>query len=167
MKEKAAPSGLGGWLVIPMLGLIILPLKLGFILVTVHVPIFTEGYWEVLTTPGEEAYHALWGPLLIFETVGNAIFLAAAIILLVLFFQKHHQFPKWMIIFLAANLAFIAIDFFVADLIPVIAENPDPESLKELVRSAVGAAIWIPYFLKSTRVKNTFTKGLREQLDPQ
>ena len=59
MNQKAEPSGLGGWLILPMLGLIFLPIKLGAMLATIYYPIFSEGYWEVLTTPESEAYHAL------------------------------------------------------------------------------------------------------------
>lgn len=164
MNQKAEPSGLGGWLILPMLGLIFLPFRLGVMLMTTHYPIFSEGYWEVLTTPGTEAYHALWAPLLIFEILGNSLFLVFSIILLVLFFQKHQRFPKLMILFLAANLAFIGIDFFASDLIPAVAAESDPESTKELIRTIVAAAIWIPYFLKSVRVKNTFTRGIIEQV---
>jgi hypothetical protein len=160
MNQKKEPSGLGGWLILPMLGLIFLPFKLGAMLATTFWPIFSEGSWEVLTTPGGEAYHALWAPLLIFEIIGNSTFLIAAIVLLVFFFQKYHRFPKLMILFLSLNLAFVGIDFFAVDLIPTAAAEPDPESTKELIRVFVGAAIWIPYFLKSVRVKNTFTNGM-------
>lgn len=162
MNQKAEPSGLGGWLILPMLGLIFLPIKLGAMLATTYYPIFSEGYWEVLTNPGSEAYHALWAPLLIFEIVGNSGFLIGAIVLLVFFFQKHHRFPTLMIWFLGLNLAFVGIDFFAADLIPAVAAAPDPESTQELIRAITGAAIWIPYFLKSVRVKNTFTNGMSE-----
>jgi hypothetical protein len=132
-------------------------------LVTVYFPIFAEGYWGILTTPGAEAYHPLWAPLLIFEISGNLIFLFWSIVLLVLFFQKHYRFPRMMIVYLAANLAFVGIDFFVADSIPAVAAEPDPESTREFIRTIISAAIWIPYFLRSVRVKNTFTKGLIEQ----
>jgi hypothetical protein len=163
MNQKTEPSGLGGWLILPMLGLMFLPFKLGAMLAVNYYPIFSEGYWEVLTTPGSEAYHALWAPLLIFEIAVNSIFFISAIVLLVFFFQKHHRFPKLIIWFLGLNLAFVGIDFFAADLIPAVASEPDPESTKELIRTIVGAAIWIPYFLKSVRVKNTFTNGMIEQ----
>jgi len=163
MNQKAEPSGLGGWLILPMLGLIFLPIKLGAMLVMTYYPIFSEGYWEVLTTSGTEAYHALWAPLLIFEIVGNSGFFIGAIVLLVFFFQRHLRFPTLMIWFLSLNLAFVGIDFLAADLIPAVAAEPDPESTKELIRTVAGAVIWIPYFLKSVRVKNTFTNGMIEQ----
>ena len=164
MKEETEPCGIGGWLILPMLGLIIAPIRLGILLLTTYVPIFTEGSWEVLTTPGSDSYHSLWAPLLTYEIAGNIVYIVASIVLLVLLFRKHYSFPKWMIIFYATNLAFVGIDFVLADLIPAVAAQQNPESLKELVRTMVGAAIWIPYFIKSQRVQNTFTTGRIEQI---
>jgi len=163
MREKREPCGIGGWLILPMLGLIIVPIRLGALMFSTYVPIFTEGAWNVLTTPGSGSYHSLWAPLLLLEIASNIVFIVASIILLIIMFRKHYSFPKWMIIYFAANLAFVGIDFFAGDLIPAIAAKQDPESLKELIRSVVGAAIWIPYFTKSQRVQNTFTAGRVEK----
>ena len=91
------------------------------------------------------------------------MFLVAAIVLLVLFFKKNYRFPKLIVWFFALNVAFGVIDFFLGGLIPAVAAEPDTFSMKELIRGVVGAAIWIPYFLKSVRVRNTFTNGIIEQ----
>lgn len=164
MKEITEPCGIRGWLILPVIGLIITPIRLVALLLTTYVPIFTEGTWEMLTAVESDFYHSLWAPLLIFEIIGNIVFIIASIVLLVLLFRKHYSFPKWMIIYYAANLAFVGIDFFAGDLIPAVAADQDPESLKELIRSVVGAAIWVPYFAKSRRVQNTFTAGRVEQV---
>ena len=73
--DQAKPNGLKGWLILPMLGLILTPIRLSIALVTIYAPIFTNGIWNVLTNPNNEAYHKLWAPLLIFEVIGNSAFL--------------------------------------------------------------------------------------------
>ena len=88
--RDAGPVGLGGWLVLVALGLFITPLRVGAILQTDLLPIFTEGYWPLLTSPSSDAYHPLWAPLLIFETAGNFAVVAASIVALVLFFPVGH-----------------------------------------------------------------------------
>ena len=156
--DKAEPKGLGGWLILPLIGLIVSPIRMAISLNNDFLPIFQEGYWEVLTTPGSEAYHHLWGPLITFEIVGNLLFIVFALILIFLFFTKAPIFPSLFIIYIIANLLYVVGDFFFANLIPAVASESDPGSIKELFRTAVGAAIWIPYFKMSKRVKNTFVK---------
>jgi len=154
--ENGDPRGLGGWLILPLIGLFVLPIRFVASLINDFLPIFQEGYWEILTTPGTEAYHHLWAPLITFEIVGNAFFIIFDIILVFLFFTKSHRLPTLMIAFLSLNLLFVVSDFFFANLIPAVAAESDPESVKELGRAIIGAMIWIPYFLVSKRVKNTF-----------
>ncbi|MEA1994815.1 MAG: DUF2569 domain-containing protein [Campylobacterota bacterium] len=151
-------EGIGGWLILPIIGLIITPIRVTLLMFKDLAPIFTEGYWNVLTTPGSEAYHPLWASLIIFESVGNIVFIIFPIVLLVFLFRKSKLLPKLMISCLVLNLLFVASDFFLSDLIPAIAEQNDSGSIKELARTVILAVIWIPYFLVSKRVKQTFVK---------
>ena len=145
-------------MILPAIGLFILPVRLAISLNNDFMPIFQQGYWEILTTPGTEAYHPLWAPLLIFEMSGNVFFIFFDIVLIFLFFSKSCRFPVLFITLLTLNLLFVISDFFLADLIPAVAAENDPEALKEVARTIIGALIWIPYFLVSKRVKNTFVR---------
>jgi hypothetical protein len=155
-EKTEPPKGIGGWLIFVVIGLIISPIRVAYLLATTHWPIFLDGTWEVLTTPGSEAYHPLWAPLVIFEIIGNLGVIALAVVTLWHLVRKSRHTPKLAIIWLAWTAIFIAVDFFAADLIPAVAAESDPGSDRELVRSLVSAAIWIPYFLVSKRVKATF-----------
>jgi len=66
--------------------------------------------------------------------------------------------PRLVIIFLLANLAFVIVDYFLAMRIPLVASMPDESTPTQIARPAVSCAIWIPYFLRSKRVRNTFGK---------
>lgn len=157
-EETKSYEGIRGWLVLPLIGLFINPIRISLLVFKDLVPVFTEGHWNVVTTPGSGAYHPLWAPLIIFECVGNGAFVIFSIVLLVLFFGKSRLLPKLMMFFLVLNFLFVAADFFFADLIPAVAEQSNPQDVKELARSIVGAIIWVPYFFVSKRVKQTFVK---------
>ena len=151
--------GLGGWLILVAIGLFISPIRLAVTMMNDLLPIFQlEGYWDFLTTPESEVYHRLWGPLIVFEIIGNAFFIICSIILIFLFFTKSHRFPTLMIVFIASNFLFVISDFFLADLIPAVASEDDGEFVKEVFKTITSAMIWIPYLLSSKRVKNTFVK---------
>lgn len=162
--RKDHTSGIGGWLILPMLGLIISPIRLGYILLTVHLQIFTSGAWPVLTTPGSDAYHPLWAPILFFEIFANTALMCLSVALLILLFAKSHHFPRWMIAFYIASFCILAIDQSLGQQIPFVAAQEDPTSTRELIRSIIAMAIWIPYFIKSERVRNTFLEPSNQPL---
>jgi len=152
-------SKIGGWLILITLGLIVAPIRISLLVFNDLLPVFKPEIWSVLTTPGSEAYHPLWKPLLIGELVGNLLFVAFSVILVVLLFQRKRIFPKLAIAYLVSNLIFVVADAYVVTLIPVAkAQGFDSATIKEITRSVVGAAVWVPYFMVSKRVKGTFTR---------
>ncbi len=147
---------IGGWLILVAIGLIFTPIRLLVVIVKDLLPVLSGDTWSRLTTPGTESYHVLWAPLLIFEIVGNCLFVLFPIIVAIFFFQKRTFVPRLIIVLLLTNLIFVTIDYFAADLIPFIAKQEDMGSLIELLRVFIASLIWVPYFLISKRVKGTF-----------
>ncbi|HET9864089.1 MAG TPA: DUF2569 domain-containing protein [Steroidobacteraceae bacterium] len=158
IESGSGPVGLSGWLVVVCLGLILTPLRLGIYLVQTYPPIFRDGTWQTLTTPGPAPYHPFWGPLLVLEMVSDCLFIAATVYLLFLFFMKSWRFPKIYIGYLVANVAFLVMDALAVHV--VLPGRPlfDATSGGDLGRSVIGAAIWIPYMSMSRRVRNTFVQ---------
>jgi hypothetical protein len=154
--SQEGPSGLGGWLIFPALGLVKTPFHLGLTFLQIYVPIFTDGTWEILTTPGSDQYHAMLAPLLIFESLAHLGFIIAAIALIILFFRKSRLFPKIYIVVVLINPCVIVLDAWLSSF--VITDEPmlDPDTTTELAISLVNVAIWVPYMMVSKRVRNTF-----------
>jgi hypothetical protein len=157
-----------GWLFLVAIGVVISPLRIisGFIMT--FVPIFTQGTWKVLITPGTEAYNPLWVPLLAFEITYNLAMSIATIFMVVLFFRYHRLFPRLYIILMILPLLVLPFDSWLITFI--MPGNPvfDESTLKELAKGAIGAAIWVPYMFKSKRVKATFIRGAApKRMNPQ
>lgn len=142
-------NGIGGWLILPAIGLVISPFMSLHGIFIVDLPVlFGDRYSAFLNG------HPAFSGLLVFEIMGNAIFLAGAVGLNFLLYKKKRIFPICMI-------AYFAINFFLllADHLATRALLPSTDSnsgTMAVVRAFVGAAVWIPYFLVSRRVKATF-----------
>ena len=160
------PHGLGGWLILVGIGLVVTAIRLPVSLATTFFPLFTQGQWAALTTPGSKVYHPLWAPLLICETLGTLLFAVLAAALLFLFFSKSRWFPRIFIVYVISILLFDIADFFLVNRIPAAAAQHDFDPVMEIVRAILASAIWVPYMLVSKRVKNTFGKpGARPKVE--
>ncbi len=136
-------NGIGGWLILVALGLAIVPFN------SLHgmyrdFRLLFGGSRAVL-----ESFHGL-AALILFEAITNTIFFFSLIGLNILFYRKSKAFPGWMITFLCGQLLVVLVDHLAA-----MRFSPSANAIS-LLRSFVGAALWIPYYMRSIRVKETF-----------
>jgi len=154
------PKGIGGWLVLPTLGLLISPLRFGFQFYSSMLPVLVPSAWNALTNSSSPAYHPLWGPLIVFEVVSSLALFIFTLRLLWLFFKKSNRVPELFVMWFVLSVALQVVDILFAAQIPAVAvQQTDFESVKDLISSLFAAAIWIPYFKRSKRVKNTFIES--------
>ncbi|WP_282117632.1 DUF3857 domain-containing protein [Maribacter aquivivus] len=149
--EEATLPGqeFGGWLILPLIGLVLTPIVLIF-------NIYQNGYfdktiWDGFEYAGYENAKML-EVYLGFELFYNFAFLTFAVLTILLFLQKRTSAPKMMIIFYACNLGITLVESFLMNQFDI----PDPTATSDIFKAIVSSAIWIPYFLNSERVKNTF-----------
>lgn len=156
--QPSGVSGLGGWLVLVQIGLILTILLALIQLPEFYFTVFDSENWNVFTSRESEYYHPLWGPTFIIETVFSTFLLGFTVFTLYMFYRKKFILPRLMIILYSANLFFWVVDLILLYQIPLAREVEDGSSIRELFQSIISCAIWIPYFLNSKRVKNTFVK---------
>lgn len=134
-------AGIGGWLILPAIGFVLGPI-IGVIML---IPAF-QMYSEVA--------RAGYGGIYALELVVGLGLLAFVIYAAALFFQKKEKAPRviigLIIVSLVASGALLVIELGAG------AEVFARETIKQLIRDIIGAAIWIPYFRVSKRVKATF-----------
>lgn len=145
-KPNALPWG--GWLILPVIGLYV---SLISILVQVfNVEYFSQTTYENVISISSQS--ALFTSLTFyFELFFNLYVIGFCIVLIVLQIKKRTSFPLLFIIFRSSYVAGLIIDLYLSYQI-----LGSIESGKEVIQNVVYAAIWIPYFIYSERVKNTF-----------
>ncbi len=134
-------AGIGGWLVLPAIGFVLTPI------VGVVSLIAALGRFADVAAAG-------YGGLYVLELVVNLGLGAFLIYAATRFFGKRSNAPSTIIALLIANLVASALLLVIGLL--AATEDFALESGKHLVGRIIGAALWIPYFRVSKRVKATF-----------
>lgn len=152
LSEVVVPRRLGGWLVFPFIGLF-----LNIVLITITLftsDFFNKAFWISRTDPTSENYISGFSSLIIFELAINVFFIAFCAFLIPCFIKNLKFVPKLMVIYYISYFLLITIDHCFASILI------EPTNLfylsKDIFRSMFSAAIWIPYFMISSRVKETF-----------
>jgi hypothetical protein len=148
---------LGGWLILPLLGLIITPFRL--LLNLSELNYFDGTMWEAITNSAYTTYN----PGLAF-VVGSELFLNImifiyTIFLIIIFIKRRSSVIYLFPLYYAFNLFVLIADTLVTE--SYLETNNDISSWTDILKMMVGAAIWIPYILLSERAKETFVETYR------
>ena len=156
------PAGIGGWLVLPLIGLILFPLRMAYSVFVNMLPSFESELWNELTTPGTDLYSSYWAPYLITSLVLYVGLAAWAVVLVVLFVQRRRRVPSLITMFFVGTAVVALFDFVslrhLASQVPLLGSALSEGATRDLVQSLIAPAIWVPYFRVSVRVKNTFDR---------
>jgi hypothetical protein len=156
--SEPLPIGIGGWLLLVGLGLIIGPIRLLFSYKDIYSGISEPGLWDSVTNPTSELYLAGFFEYFVTSTAINVLMLGASIALLVLFLKESRLFPRWYIAVSIAGLVIGVADAYFASVVVPSQPMVNVETMREIVRSLISVLVWCPYMLMSLRVKNTFIK---------
>jgi hypothetical protein len=157
------PVGIGGWLLLPLLHLLI------------NIAINGKDVAEMfaggsdgaeLVRGSHEFVASLYNHTtsvqqwVIFGIVAvTACVMVYPVFCLVQFLRKKESVPRLMIAFYLLLLVVVGINAAFAHFFPDAAAQAGPDTtVRDVVRTVIAAAIWIPYFLTSERVGNTFVR---------
>ncbi len=156
-KEKPFVYGFGGWLY-SYSGFVLFLFFVALKAVNDNYLLIHTPEYEQITTFGSEYYNALLHPTIIMEIVAQLI-----IAILVLFIAYSCIKMKRIFKHLSIAMFSVLLIFNVVDLFLLLSiQNSYPAKLLDnstydgVITSFVLFVIWIPYFLFSKRVKNTF-----------
>ena len=148
---RMGPVGLGGWLILPLLGIALTPV-ISTVLQWSHLQAIFEA-WSVVSTAQKLFL------IIDLAAIGVACFIAPAV-LLYLAFQRSEMFPGLYIIWICALPVMLLVEGFAtlwvfSDLL-TSEEVFDRETRRDIGRSIFQAILWTVYMNRSKRVANTF-----------
>lgn len=138
--EKKRLEGIEGWLIFPVLYLVIVAFSCAEFLVESPLPRLRP---EILA--------------------GNVTLLAGAVVLLALMHRKLAITPPLMVVFYVlcvavAGLEYVTLTSFADGIDPAVVEAEIGDAREALGHTLGNAILWIPYFFASERVRNTFVE---------
>lgn len=160
------PRRIGGWLIIPAIGLI-----LGGILevaAVLGVPeTFAAATWsaEVARAMGVEP--SVWQGIMVLSMITMALHFVFRVAVAVAFYRRLTSAPRACVVYFGATALLLTLES--VGMAVVASELVDADTVKETIQAWVGALIWVPYFLSSQRVQETFVfrrDGSYEQPEP-
>ena len=154
--EFAENKSIGGWLILPAIGLIISAVRISIDIVSPDF--FNKSLWVGLSGLTDNSFAIK--AFVALEIIINFVFIIFVIYLIFQFFSRATRTPRLMVYYYSLGLALPLIDSVGAWLLfqDTLSPTDFSETFRDIGRSVIGAAIWIPYFLKSERVKSTFCK---------
>jgi hypothetical protein len=111
-----------------------------------------------VTTPGLESYIPGFTVLAVGELAANIFLFVGSILTVVMFYGRRRRFPVVAAAFIGSAVLVLAADLVAVEIFFPKLTEIEASEIKDLMRSIIYAAIWIPYLFVSRRVKLTFTR---------
>lgn len=135
--------GVWGWLIIPAVGATLAPLY-------IVLGIVTAVDLQPRLNPGELSTAIIWIDLVVY-----AVFLVAAVLLLLRLYFRRASFPRSYVVISIAAIVFAVVD----TVLWMVALGADVFTAGYMIQTAAALAIaaaWISYMQRSVRVRETF-----------
>lgn len=151
---RASHEGIGGFLFLPAIGLCFGPLLRGYQMLDDQAAILRLPEILHMAYPDQGWGLVAYG---VFAQAYNISMLIFNILLVILFFRRRTSLPLLIKIFYLAVALGLMLDAFLYALLDVEQLSGLAYPTKDLIRAIIGAAVWVPVFHLSERVKRTFT----------
>jgi hypothetical protein len=132
--ESKGPEGIAGWLILPLIGLVLNPFLYG-----------VYSYMFITTFIEDQTKYLILADGL--QAFAISLF---AFYCLVRFFQKKTQVP--------ALVTFLYVVIIIDAGLELVYTSGDYQVRKDFISVLIVSSIWIIYFARSKRVKNTFVR---------
>ncbi len=156
----AENKSIGSWLILPAIGLTLSPILL--LREIINAQHFNQHTWQNLfSSHGNQSVDVFF--ILSAEIIYNFLLLAFTLLVILVFYQRRTSTPRLITIYYLISFLGPLLDILlIEEWLPGQLQDSDKNATyREVGRSLIAAAIWIPYFNISERAKSTFCKRIK------
>lgn len=158
IKPEPPLAGLGGWLILVGIGMVIAPVtQLGALIVGAE-DYFSAETIAATANPFWEHHHPWWPTALRAEATLTALILVVATAASLTFFRRQRQFPILFVALIALQVLDLGLQWALHHYLPGFDATTGKELVRETFQVAGQCLIWVPYMFVSERVKLTFVR---------
>ncbi|GGF63307.1 DUF3857 domain-containing protein [Wenyingzhuangia marina] len=151
--ENASNSKIGGWMILPIIGISITPIIL--IIDFIEQGFFNANTWNSLLEFKSKNTFSLI-TLVASEIIYNCCFFCFSILVIIHLYTKRSSVPVLICLLYTLSLLVPILDSYLASIL--IDDQTFELFSKETIIKLISMLIWIPYFFLSENSQNTFTK---------
>ena len=144
---RYAPKPLGGWLIVSLMAISILAIIL-FTFLT-QSKLYDNNFWHIYD---KQYISLIYKVLCMGELITNTFMFSLAAFCLILFMKRRDILPKYVIILYISVFTIILLENTLEYMI-IPGQN---FSYIDIAINFISCCIWIPYYMKSSRVRDTF-----------
>lgn len=145
---------LGGWLIVVFIIIVVYPLFM--ISELSKGDFFNLSLWENIAVTTSPNFNPQYAGLLIFQLLFNIFSIIYSILIIILFLKRRSSLPRLIKIFFILKFIGVILISFSLYKLNFLSNSDKEEFFMDSFKAFVHISIWIPYFLVSYRVKETF-----------
>ncbi|NLL18550.1 MAG: DUF2569 domain-containing protein [Clostridia bacterium] len=156
MKSLEEPKGIGGWL-----GLVAIHIIIWIILLLIalfqNIAFLTDVQTlSTLMTVGHPYFSPYWASVITAQATIQTLLLVFTCVTAYAFFKKKREAKKYMIVLYVVLPLSTVIYNLIETIIPFIAAESSSKIYSDMISQGITSIIWVTYFMRSRRVNNTF-----------
>ncbi len=120
------------------------------------LPFDFDSRWVKISDLALSSYNKNWVSLIKFEFISNIIQILGLVVLILFFFARSKKFPLALIIYVMAKILILTVTYYFHTVLKGVPTPTIAVMTGSHFRAILIASAWIPYFMLSEKVRDTF-----------
>jgi hypothetical protein len=156
MRDKIKKPPFSGTLIFALLSAGIVMILTLYSFREIILPFAFDSKWVKISDLALSSYNKNWVFLIKFEFISTIVQIIGLIVIVLFFFARSKRFPLALIIYVMAKVLVLTVTYYFHTVFKGVPTPTIAVMTGSHFRAILVAAAWIPYFMLSEKVRDTF-----------